>query len=42
VVGMGYKFAPWCRGTFEFEHDMNRLVGQRLRLMFMLSMAVGK
>jgi hypothetical protein len=41
VLGMGYRFAPRCSTLFEFEHDMNRLVGQRIRLMLMLSLAVG-
>jgi hypothetical protein len=42
VLGLGYRFAPRMTGSFEFEHDMNRLVGQRLRAMLMLSLAVGK
>ena len=42
VLGVGYRFAPRCQTLFEFEHDMNRLVGQRIRLMLMLSLAVGK
>ncbi len=42
VLGVGYRFAPRCQTAFEFEHDMNRLVGQRVRLMLMLSLAVGK
>jgi hypothetical protein len=42
VLGVGYRFAPRCQTLFEFEHDVNRLVGQRIRLMLMLSLAVGK
>ena len=42
VLGAGYRFAPRCQTLFEFEHDMNRLVGQRIRLMLTLSLAVGK
>jgi len=42
VLGLGYRFAPRAQATFEWEHDMNRLVGQRLRLMLWLSVAVGK
>lgn len=42
VLGIGYRFAPRCQGGFEFEHDMNQLVGQRLRAMLTLSLAVGK
>jgi hypothetical protein len=42
VAGVGYRFAPRSRAMFEWEHDMNRLVGQRFRLMLSLSVAVGK
>lgn len=42
VLGLGYKFAPRMAGGFEFEHDMNRLVGQRFRAMLTLNLAVGK
>lgn len=42
VLGAGYKFAPRSRGLVEFEHDMNRLVGQRYRVMLWLSLAVTK
>jgi hypothetical protein len=42
VLGVGYRFAPRCQTMFEFEHDMNRIVGQRIRLVLMLSLAVGK
>jgi hypothetical protein len=42
VAGLGYVFAPRSRAMFEWEHDMNRVVGQRFRLMLWLSVAVGK
>lgn len=42
VLGVGYRFLPRATTMFEFEHDMNRLVGQRLRLMLTLNIAVGK
>jgi hypothetical protein len=42
VLGLGYRFAPRAQTTFEWEHDMNRLVGQRLRLMLYLTVALGK
>jgi hypothetical protein len=42
VAGLGYIFAPRTQATVEWEHDMNRLVGQRFRLMMWLSLAVTK
>ncbi len=42
VAGVGYRFAPRSQGSVEWEHNMNGLVGQRFRLMFLLSMAVSK
>ena len=42
VAGVGYVFAPRSRAMFEFEHNMNRLVGQRFRAMLWLSVAVTK
>ncbi len=42
VAGIGYLFAPRSRAMFEFEHNMNRLVGQRFRAMLWLSVAVTK
>jgi hypothetical protein len=42
VLGLGYRFVPRAQTTFEWEHDMNRLVGQRLRLMLYLTVALGK
>ncbi len=42
VAGLGYRFLPRGDATFEWEHDMNRLSGQRFRLMLWLRMAVGK
>ena len=42
VAAAGYLFAPRCKASVEWEHDINGLVGQRFRLMFWLSMAVTK
>jgi hypothetical protein len=41
VANAGYRFAPRCRGSVEWEHDMNGLVGQRFRVMFVLSLGMG-
>jgi hypothetical protein len=40
VAGAGYVFGPRARTMFEFEHNMNRLVGQRFRAMVWLNLAV--
>jgi hypothetical protein len=40
VLGVGYRFAPRCKAGFEWNHDMNRLVGQRFRTMLTVSVAV--
>jgi hypothetical protein len=42
VLGVGYRFAPRSQAMIEWEHDMNRLVGQRFRLMLWLTVAVTK
>jgi len=42
VAGVGYTFAPRARALFEFEHNMNRIVGHRLRGMLWLTLAVTK
>ncbi len=42
VAGLGYRFAPRAEARVEWEHDMNRLVGQRFRLMMWLTLAVTK
>jgi len=42
VANVGYRFDPRCRGSFEWEHDFNGLVGQRFRFMFLLSLDMGK
>jgi len=42
VLTAGYRFAPNAQGTLEWEHDMNRLVGQGFRLLAMLTLAVTK
>jgi hypothetical protein len=42
VLGVGYRFAPRCQAVFEWQHDINRLVGQRFRTMLTVSVAVTK
>jgi hypothetical protein len=42
VAGLGYKFAERSNATFEFDHNINRLVGHRFRVMLWLSLAVTK
>jgi hypothetical protein len=42
VAGVGYRFAPRSRAMFEWEHNMNRLSGQRFRFMLWLTVAVTK
>ncbi len=42
MAGVGYIFAPRARASFEFDHSMNRLVGQRFRGMLWLTVAVTK
>jgi hypothetical protein len=42
VAGVGYRFAPRSRAMFEWEHDINGLVGNRFRLMLWLTVAVSK
>ncbi len=42
VAGLGYNFSPRSRTLVEFEHNMNRLAGQRFRLMLWLTLAVTK
>lgn len=42
MAGIGYIFAPRARASFEFDHSMNRLVGQRFRGMLWLTVAVTK
>jgi hypothetical protein len=42
MLGAGYRFAPRCQTVFEFQHDMNRLVGQRFRALLTLSVAYGR
>jgi hypothetical protein len=41
VADVGYRFLPRCQGTVEWEHDINGLVGQRFRLMLLLSLGIG-
>ncbi len=42
VAGLGYRFAPRSQTMFEFQHDINRLAGQRFRAMIWLTLAVTK
>jgi hypothetical protein len=42
VAGAGYQLAQRSRAMFEFDHNMNRLVGQRFRAMIWLTVAVTK
>jgi hypothetical protein len=42
VAGLGYRFAPRSRVMAEFEHDINGLVGNRMRFMLWLTLAVTK
>ena len=42
VAGVGYKLAPRSRVLFEYELDVNRLVGLRNRAMVWLNVAVTK
>jgi hypothetical protein len=42
VLGLGYRFAPRSQAMVEWENDMNRLVGERYRLMVWLTLAVTK
>jgi hypothetical protein len=42
VLTGGYRFARGAQGTIEWEHDINGLVGQRFRVLLMLTLAVGK
>jgi hypothetical protein len=41
VLGAGYRFLPRSQGSVEFEHDINGIAGQRLRLMFVLNIGLG-
>jgi hypothetical protein len=42
MLGTGYRFASRCQAMFEWQHDMNRLVGQRFRALLTLSVAFGR
>lgn len=42
VFGAGYKILPRSLAMAEFEHDMNRIAGQRFRVMLWLSVALAK
>jgi hypothetical protein len=42
VLAVGYRFAPRAQALVDWQHDINRLVGQRFRVMLTLSFAVTK
>jgi hypothetical protein len=42
VLGVGFRPSTVARALVEFEHDMNKLVGQRYRLLALLNIRVGK
>jgi hypothetical protein len=42
AVGAGYKLFPRSLALAEFEHDINRISGQRFRVMLWLTLAVTK
>jgi hypothetical protein len=42
VAGLGYRVSLWAKASVEWEHDINRLVGQRFRVMAWLKLAIGK
>jgi hypothetical protein len=42
VLGAGYKLFPRSLVLADFQHDMNRIAGQRFRAMLWLSIALSK
>ena len=42
VLGAGYKLFPRSMVLADFQHDMNRIAGQRFRTMLWLTIALGK
>jgi hypothetical protein len=42
VLGLAYRFTGRSQAGVEWEHDINRLAGQRFRFLLSLSLAVGK
>jgi hypothetical protein len=40
VLGAGYRFSPEANAMLQFEHDINRLVGMRYRLLAVLNVRV--
>jgi hypothetical protein len=40
VLGLGYRFFDKSQAMVEWQHDMNRVAGQRFRLMLWLTLAV--
>lgn len=42
VAAAGYRLAPRSEAMAELQHDVNRLVGQRYRVMLWLTLAVNR
>ena len=42
VLGVGYKLFPRSLVLADFQHDMNRIAGQRFRAMLWLTIALAK
>jgi hypothetical protein len=42
MLGIGYRFAARSQALVEWQHDINRLVGQRFRVVLWLTVAVTK
>jgi hypothetical protein len=40
VASLGYRFASRSRAMVDWEHDINRIAGQRFRVMLSLALAV--
>jgi hypothetical protein len=41
VLGGAYVLSPWSTASVQWEHDMNRLVGQRFRVLAAISVRLG-
>ena len=42
VIGGGFRPSPVVEAMLEWEHDMNRLVGQRFRILALVNLLVTK
>ncbi|HKQ71526.1 MAG TPA: hypothetical protein VJT73_19410, partial [Polyangiaceae bacterium] len=42
VIGGGFRPSPVAQALIEWEHDMNRIVGQRFRILAVLNLTVTK